>query len=201
MRFSFFSLTFIGLIALTACGGEPDVVLMDRRYLTAEQLDQQAEDLLANAAGEVLDTYGWEDGEHKVLTLLSRDRDAEGYEGIFLRHYQLGDQGAQLLWTYQDSISCMGAAAGAGEALKKAKNVTNSSPSLKTEAFTADGRQEFVLRYHLNCAPEETGESNRTLVVINAASGTPQLRLDGQVGKLTELPASRAERLLTIWEG
>ncbi len=194
MHYSAFTLLLIALIALTACGGEPETVLMDRRFLTTEQLDQQADDLRAKATGEVLDTYTWENGEHKVLTLLSRDRDTEGYEGVFLRHYQLGIQGPQLLWTYQDSIACGGAAAGA-------KLMTNSSPALRPGAYTADGRQEFVLRYHLNCFPGQASESTRTLVVINAASGTPQLRLDGQAGKLAELPADRAERLLNIWEG
>jgi len=194
MHYSAFTLLLIALIALTACGGEPETVLMDRRYLTTEQLDQQADDLRARATGEILDTYAWENGEHKVLTLLSRDRDAEGYEGIFLRHYQLDDQGPKLLWTYQDSIACEGATAGA-------KLMTNSSPALRPGAYTANDRQEFVLRYHLNCSQEQANETSRTLVVINAASGTPQLRLDGQAGKLAALPTDRAEQLLTIWEG
>jgi len=112
MRFSFLTLVLIGLIALTACGGEPDVVAMDRRYLTSEQLDQQAAKLKDKTDGEVLDTYEWADGENRLVTLLSRERDTEGYEGIFLHHYQLGKQGPLLLWTYQDSITCLGANAG-----------------------------------------------------------------------------------------
>ena len=59
MHYSAFTLLLIALIALTACGGEPETVLMDSRYLTTEQLDQQASDLQAKATGEVLDTYTW----------------------------------------------------------------------------------------------------------------------------------------------
>lgn len=194
MRFSFFTLLLIGLVGLTACGGEPEPVLMDRRFLTAEQLDRQADALRAQATGEVLDAYTWTDDAHRVTTILSRDRDADGYEGIFLRHYQLGNEGPQLLWTYQDSIACKGAAAGAGL-------VDNNSPALRPGAFTADGRREFLLRYNLDCTSPEVSEANRTLVVINAASGTPRLRLDGHTGPLAGLPADRAQRLRTFWEG
>lgn len=194
MHFSCSSLLLIGLVALTACGGEPDAPLMDRRFLTVAQLDQQAEDIRARATGELLDTHEWTDGEHRVLTLLARDRDAEGYEGIFLRHFQLGQQGPQLLWTYQDSISCAGAAAGA-------KLVANSSPVLRPGAFTADGRREFVLRYHLACFPEPAKESNRALVVVDAATGTPRLRFEGHTEMPEQLSPDRAERLLAIWAG
>lgn len=194
MRFSFLSLLLIGLVALTACGGEPENILMDRRFLTAEQLDQQAKELRARASGEVLDAYEWTDGEHRVMTLLSRDRDADGYEGVFLRHYRLGDQGAQLMWTYQDSLACVGAAAGA-------ETVSNSSPELRPGAFSAPNEQEFVLRYHLDCTPLKSSVASRTLVIIDAITGAPRLRLDGEPDKLAALPTDRAQRLQAIWEG
>jgi len=194
MRFSCFTLFLIGLVALTACGGEPDAVLMDRRYLTSDQLDQQAVALRNNAEGVVLDYYEWTAGEHRLLTLLSRDRDAEGFQGIFLRHYQLGDRGAELKWTYQDSLACLGAAAGA-------EMVTNSSPGLRPGSFTASGEQAFVLRYNLTCAPHHDNADTRTLVVIDAATGTLRLHLDGETDRLAGLPTEWVNRLRVIWEG
>ena len=189
------------MIALTACGGEPEQVKMDRRFLTGTSLEQQLDELRGAVAGEVLDEHMWVDGEDKVFTLLTREYDeAENYTGIFLRHYQVGEQNPTLRWTYQDSISCGGSGAVAGAVL-----VNSSSPELRPASILGGDQQQFVLRYELNCtATNSHPEEGKTLVLINTLSGTPEVRMDGGSGwqqVLTMLDKKQAQVLRELWEG
>lgn len=188
------------MIALTACGGQPEQVKMDRRFLSGASLEQQLDELRGAVAGEVLDEYTWEDGEDKVFTILTREYDAaDDYTGIFLRHYEVGGQSSTLRWTYQDSISCGGAGAAAGAGLVK-----NTSPELRPAAVLGKDQQQFILRYVLNCSPLNSNERlGRTLVVINTLSGTPEVRLEAEAGVdnvLARLDRGPAELLRGLWE-
>jgi hypothetical protein len=189
------------MIALTACGGEPEQVKMDRRFLTGTSLEQQLDELRGAIVGEVLDEHTWVDGEDKVFTLLTREHDdAENYTGIFLRHYEVGGQSPTLRWTYQDSISCGGSGAAAGADL-----VENTSPELRPADILGNDQQQFVLRYVLNCSPLTSNEkTGRTLVVINTLSGTPEVRLEADAGvdkALARLDRKPANLLRSLWEG
>lgn len=201
MEFRFSTLLCVVMIALTACGGEPEQVKMDRRFLTGSSLEQQLNELREAVAGEVLDEYTWVDGEDKVFTLLTREHDAaDNYTGIFLRHYEVGGQNPTLRWTYQDSISCGGVGAAAGAVL-----VNSSSPELRPASILGGDQQQFVLRYELNCsAANSNKEEGKTLVLINTLSGTPEVRMDGgaewqQV--LARLDEELAKVLRGLWEG
>lgn len=200
MEFRFTTLFCILMIALTACGGEPEQVKMDRRFLTGASLEQQLDELRTAVNGEILDQHTWEDGTEKVFSLLSREYDESGkFFGIFLRHYEVGNQAPKLLWTYQDSISCKGSGAAAGAVL-----VENTSPELRPEPVLGDSRQQFVLRYGLNCSPLANNDgAERTLVVINTLTGTPELRLESDAGvekALARLAPAPAELLRGLWE-
>lgn len=188
------------MIALTACGGEPEQVKMDRRFLTGASLEQQLDELRGAVVGEVLDEHTWVDGEDKVFTLLTREHDdAENYTGIFLRHYEVGGQSPTLRWTYQDSISCGGSGAAAGAVL-----VNSSSPELRPASILGGDQQQFVLRYELNCAASNSqSEAGKTLVLINTISGTPTLRLEENSlqRQLARLGEARANVLRGLWEG
>jgi hypothetical protein len=188
------------MIALTACAGEPEQVNMDRRFLTGESLEQQLDELRTGINGDVLDQHIWIEGEEKVFSLLTREYDESGdFVGIFLRHYEVGNLNPKLLWTYQDSISCGKSGAAAGTMLVK-----NTSPELRPAAILGNDQQQFILRYVLNCPPLAGNEKlGRTLVVINALSGTPEVRLeaDADVDKvLAQLDREPAELLRGLWE-
>ncbi len=189
---------FILLVGLTACGGTPEQVQLDRRYLTEEQLETQLADIKAGITGEVLDEYLWAEGEEQVFTLLTREHDAaDNFVGIFLRHFRVGLQAPELRWTYQDSISCKGAVAGANL-------VKDRSPELRPAAWLANDQEQFVLRYQLGCRGAESQEDVPVLVVINAQSGTPEVRLEAGLTPetvLAPLPATAAARLRLLWEG
>ncbi|MFK8164349.1 MAG: hypothetical protein AB8H12_18030 [Lewinella sp.] len=199
MKFRFSTLLFIALVALTACGGEPEQVKMDRRFLSEEMLEQQLEELQSDINGEVLDHYTWVDGEEKVFSMLSREYDGTGeYVGIFLRHYVVGHQVPKLLWTYQDSISCSKSGAAAGAML-----VESTSPELRPAAILGNDQQQFVLRYVLNCSSLTSHDgTGKTLVVINALSGTPEVRLEagGVDNVLARLDRKPAELLRGLWD-
>jgi hypothetical protein len=201
MEFRISTLLCIVMIALTACGGEPEQVKMDRRFLTESALEDQLDELRTAVNGEVLDQHTWVDGEEKVFSLLSREYDETGdYVGIFLRHYIVGVQSPKLLWTYQDSISCSGSGAAAGAML-----VENTSPKLRPASVLGGDEQQFVLRYVLNCsATNSRTEAGKTLVLINTLSGTPELRLEGGTPwgqQLTMLDEEQAAVLRELWEG
>lgn len=197
MRYHLTTLLFIVLVGLTACGGTPEQVNLDRRYLNESQLAHQLADIKADIAGVVLDEYVWISGENKVFTLLTREYDAtENYGGIFLRHFRVGEQSPELLWTYQDSISCTGAVAGANL-------VKNQSPELRPASWLGDKQDQFVLRYELGCADELSRVGAKTLVVIDSRSGTPEIRMEAGLGSdqlLGGLPAEKAARLRALWE-
>lgn len=193
MNLRYLNLFFIALVALTACGSEPEPPRMDRRFLAGDYLEQEKTNLLANVDGEVLDQYEWTFGEQKVFTILSRERDPEtSFQGIYLRQYDLSGQHAALLWTYQDSLSC--AAAGAVD-------VTDLSPELRPVRIRENAPEGFVLAYDLACRSEEAG---RNVIVVDAASGTPSVRLSGTNGSVDEaeglhgLPAVMRERLVAM---
>lgn len=166
---------------------------MDRRFLAGDYLEQEKTNLLKGVNGEVLDQYEWAFGEQKVFTILSREQDPEtSFQGIYLRQYDLSGQHAALLWTYQDSLSC--AAAGAVD-------VTDLSPKLRPVRIRGDAPEGFVLAYDLACRSEEAG---RNVVVVDAASGTPSVRLSGTNGSVAEaeglhdLPAPLREQLVAM---
>ncbi|WP_020568914.1 hypothetical protein [Neolewinella persica] len=200
MEFRFSTLLCIAMIALTACAGEPEQVKMDRRFLTGESLEQQLAELREAINGEVLDEHIGAKGEDQVFSMLTREYDDSGdFVGIFLRHYEVGNINSKLLWTYQDSISCVGSGAVAGAALVK-----NTSPELRPVAVLGNDQEQFVLRYILNCSPGTSNERvGRTLVVINALSGTPEVRLEAEEGvekilaRLDQVPAAL---LRDLWE-
>jgi len=191
MNHHFPTLLLLLFVALTACGGEPDVVTLDRTYLNDEQLEEQLASLRAAINGEVLDEYIWTDGEEKVFTMLSQEREAgTGFAGIFLRHFRVGKSVVpDLLWTYQDSVSCTGGAAGA---------VVSQSPKLQLHRLVADGQPQFVLRYRITCGAGE--EAFAALALINVATGTPDLLLEGETPALHLLPEEERKALLAVLE-
>ena len=175
-----FNFLLIAMVVLTACGSEPDPPSMDRRYLSGDFLEQEKKKLLEAIEGDVLDQIEWVHGESKVFTILSREYEAgTAYRGIFLRQYDLSGQHATLLWTYQDSLSC---ATVAGQHEKTAE-VTNRSPCLRPLPAVDKGTEGFVLAYDLRCRPTEAA---RNVVVIDAVSGTPAVRLGAANGAVTE---------------
>ena len=200
MSFRAFGFLLIALVGLTACGGEPAGVNMDRRYLMGEDLKEQLASLRAAINGDVLEAHQWVQGDKDVYTLLSREVDTKTqFSGLYLRHYRVGEQSPELLWTYQDSVSCgtpAGATAGAGVV------ISHSSPELRPASITTLGAQQFLLRYEISCQ----GESEKSMVVIDAASGTPDIRLSGDAEGLNDasalvgLPEDTIQRLLAYWE-
>lgn len=198
MSFRAFGFLLIALVGLTACGGEPAGVNMDRRYLMGEDLNEQLASLRAAVNGDVLEAHQWVQGDKDVYTLLSREMDAKTqFSGLYLRHYRVGEQSPELLWTYQDSVSCgTGATAGARVV------ISHSSPELRPASITNTEAEQFLLRYEISCQ----GESEKSLVVINAASGTPDVRLIGDAEGLNDasalvgLPEDTIQRLLAYWE-
>ncbi|MEM6771678.1 MAG: hypothetical protein AAF597_13930, partial [Bacteroidota bacterium] len=174
MDLRFCNLLLIIMIALSACGAEPDPVKMDRRYLAGADLEQEKERLLASVTGEVLDQHEWVLGTQKVFTILSKEREGDtDFSGIFLRQYDLSGQTATLMWTYQDTVSCQRSGyrdgANAGAVL-----VDDRSPALQPVRISGDHPHQFVLHYNLGCSPNQQGKN---LVVVNAQSGTPDVRL------------------------
>ncbi|MEL7160330.1 MAG: hypothetical protein AAFN92_06210 [Bacteroidota bacterium] len=199
MVFRLLAYAFLLLVALSACGNGPDdSVVMDRRFLTTEGGSDQVRDLKAGLNGEILDEHAWRDGEELVYTVMTRESDtATGEEGVFLRHYLLEASGPNLRWTYRDTAACLGAAAGA-------MTVNDQSPELRPLELLPGTAEQFVLCYVLQC-----GETNvaKSLVVVNAASGTPEVRLQGDATGLYDahdlvgLPEDTVQWLLTVWEG
>jgi hypothetical protein len=195
MELRWLSLLSIFFVLLTACGQEPSPVLLERSYLSAEEFAAQLDDIRGNLPGEVLDDYQWQMGEEKVYTVLSSEFDAEGYRGLFLRHYRVGDFGVELRWTYQDTIKCGGANAGA-------TFVQNTSPSLRPDGITGSDQEEFILRYQLGCAAKTTD----ILAVVDARSGTPNFRMEGDGAEITgaealiDLPEDTIAQLLAYWQ-
>ena len=189
MNYHLPTLLFLLLIALTARGGEPGAVRLDRSYLNDEQLEEQLIGLRAAVNGEVLDEYVWTDGEEKVFTMLSREQEAgTDFAGIFLRHFRVGKSVApDLLWMYQDSVSCSGGVAGA---------VESQSPKLQPHRLVADGQPQFVLRYRFTRGVGE--DAFAALALINAATGTPDLLLEGEKPALHLLPEEKRSALLTL---
>lgn len=191
-RISFFGLAFV---LLTACGQEPETILLERSLLSEEEFAEKLAGIRRSVGGEVLGDLQWRAGDEQVYTMLSSELDAEGYRGIFLRHYRVGDPGVELRWTYQDTIKCAGADAGA-------TLVRNASPALRPEGITSRKADEFILRYTLGCP----GASTEILTVVDAASGTPNLRLEGNDQKvfgakaLLDLPEDTLAQLLAYWE-
>jgi len=208
MSFRTFGFLLIALVGLTACGGEPEGIAMDRRYLTGESLEDQLADLRAAVNGEVLDAHQWVQGEEDVYTLLSREADQGSYNGLYLRHYRVGRQAPELLWTYQDSVSC-GATNEVGVHAERSRGTgaglhfIPSVPGLRPADITSAGAEQFLLRYEISCHDE----AEKSMVVINAASGTPDLRLSGDADGLKDasglvgLPEDTIQRLLAYWEG
>lgn len=199
---------FVGLVVLTACGNEPEQVKMDRTYLSAVELEDQLSQLREAVKGEVLDEYVWVNGEEKVFTLLSKEYDAaDQYSGIFLRHYVIGTRETpRLLWTYQDSISCKIPDIGPGSsgAVAGANLVKNTSPALRPAIFTDGLHQQFLLRYELSCSPSASRLEQPTLVVIDARTGTPEIRLEAGLTPektLNKLDRKTAARLFGLWKG
>ena len=103
------------------------------------------------------------------------------------------------MWTYQDSVSCgVSSGAAAGAVL-----VDNQSPSLRPLSFANGDAQQFVLRYNLGCSPTQKGKN---LVVVNAISGTPDVRLWGtehsldEATGLRELPENTIREIFAYWE-
>ncbi|WP_273444471.1 hypothetical protein [Neolewinella agarilytica] len=204
MGFRAFGFLLIALVGLTACGGEPEGVNMDRRYLMGEDLNEQLASLRAAINGDVLEAHQWVQGDKDVYTLLSREVDAKTqFSGLYLRHYRVGEQSPELLWTYQDSVSCGTSAGAAGGATAGAGVViSHSSPELRPASITDINAQQFLLRYEISCQ----GESEKSMVVIDAASGTPDVRLSGDAEGLNDafalvgLPEDTIQRLLAYWE-
>lgn len=204
MTFRLIALLAFALVALSACGSEPEqAVVMDRRFFTNEQMSQQASQLRAKQQGEVLDYHEWQNGEEMMITILSREEDpATHYSGIFLRHYQLGHPEPTLRWTYQDTLSCLRTEAGATAG---AVAVANQSPRLKPMAITQKSAAEFLLCYELACS--DAAGVAKSLVVINTNSGMPELRLSGDKNGLQEahalagLPEDTIQHLLAVWDG
>ncbi len=196
MRYQLSTLLLLLFVGLTACGGAPEQVKLDRRFLSESVFQEQLAAIKAGVSGEVLDDYVWVNGEDKVFTLLTREFDAtDNFGGLFLRHYRVGLQTPELLWTYQDSISCLGAVAGANL-------VKNQSPELRPAAWLGDEQNQFILRYTLGCTPETSSEEHRVLVLVNAQSGTPDVRLEAGLAPdviLEQLPASVAAKLRGLW--
>lgn len=187
------SLLSIVFVVLTACGQEPTPVLMDRSLLTAEEFAGQLAGIREGITGEILDDHQWRMGEERVYTVLSKEYDAEGYRGLYLRHYRVGDPGVELRWTYRDTIKCVTAGARINR---------DASPNLQPGGFTEHGQEEFLLRYQLGCGPETTD----ILAVIDARSGTPNVRIEGNgeevIGAdgLTKLPEDTVAQLLAYWQ-
>lgn len=208
MSFRAFGFLLIALVGLTACGGEPAGVNMDRRYLVGEDLNEQLASLRAAINGDVLEAHQWVQGDKDVYTLLSREVDAKTqFSGLYLRHYRVGEQSPELLWTYQDSVSCgtsAGAAGGVPIAVGTGAGVviSHSSPELRPASITNIDAEQFLLRYEISCQ----GESEKSMVVIDAASGTPDIRLSGDAEGLKDasalvgLPEDTIQRLLAYWE-
>lgn len=197
------NLLIVILIGLSACGSDPEPVKMDRRYLAGEFLEQEKDRLLADVHGEVLDNHEWILGEQKVFTILSKEREpGTEYAGIFLRQYDLSGQTAELMWTYQDSVSCQ-PNEGAGGADAGAVLVDNHSPDLRPVALSPGSAEQFVLLYNLGCDPLQQGKN---LVVVNALSGTPDIRLFGIGNSVEEatglqgLPEDTVQELLAVWQ-
>ncbi len=194
------NLFIVLLIGLSACGSEPEPVNMDRRFLTGNYLEEAKAKLIADIDGEVLDAHEWIMGEQKVFTVLSKEREPQtNFEGIYLRQYDLSGQFAELMWTYQDSVFCtanhLGAAAGAGL-------VTNESPALRPVVISGDVPQQFVLHYQFGCPETEQGNN---LVVVNAQTGTPDVRLFGRGEDIEEASGLRGlsedtiRQLMAVW--
>ena len=195
MDWRLLNLMMILVVGLTACGSDPEPVNMDRRFLAGDFLEQERDKVRLGINGEVLDELEWVYKDLKVLTILSKERDPEtNYSGIYLRQYDLSGQTAKLLWTYQDSLSC----ADAGAIM-----VSNQSPDLRPVLITTETTEQFVLSYKLGCSPHP---AEKNLVVINAASGTPDVRLLGDEENIQEanglqgLPEDIISMLLAAWE-
>lgn len=173
---------------------------MDRRFLAGEYLETAKSKLLAEVNGEVLDQHEWVFGEQKVFTILSREHEPDtGFTGIFMRQFDLSGQTAEHLWTYQDSVGCssgdLAANAGAGY-------VDNRSPALRPVSITDGEAEQFLLSYALGCTTAV--DAIRSVVVVDAQSGTPFARLSGTDGQVDEAeglhdltPATR-QRLLAL---
>ncbi|MEO0734843.1 MAG: hypothetical protein AAFZ52_18545, partial [Bacteroidota bacterium] len=137
-----------------------------------------------------LDEYAWQDGEDLVYTVLTRE------DGLYLRHYQLAATGPNLRWTYRDTVTCLGAAAGA-------LSVLNQSPELRPQVVTGGTTKQFVLHYALECGATDVAKN---LVVINTDSGTPAVRLQGDAAGLYDahdlvgLPEDTVQQLLALWQ-
>ncbi|MEM9258542.1 MAG: hypothetical protein AAGA62_02780 [Bacteroidota bacterium] len=204
MTFRLIAFFALSLVALSACGSSPDgTVVMDRRFFTDEQMSEQARELRDNQKGEVIDYHEWLDGEEMVVTILTREQDpTTNFSGIFLRHYQLGHPEPTLRWTYQDTLSCLQAAPGAGAGAVK---VVNQSPRLELRGITEKKATEFLLCYELACGGGTT--IAKSLVVIDTTSGTPSLRLNGdengiqEAHALANLPEDTISYLLAAWDG
>ncbi|MEM9930190.1 MAG: hypothetical protein AAF840_10255 [Bacteroidota bacterium] len=197
MRFHWGTLLLILFVGLTACGSEPEQVKLDRRFLNEAQLTEQLKGIKATLNGVVLDELVWTSGEDKVFTLLTREENAsDRFGGIFLRHYKVGELKPELLWTYQDSISCQGGATGANL-------VKDHSPALRPTPWLEDEQDQFLLRYQLGCSVAADQVWNKTMVVIDARSGTPEIRLEaGRAAEsvLKNVPNDKAAELRSLWE-
>lgn len=202
MNLRWLNFIFLAMIALSACGSGPEQPAMDRRFLAGEYLETAKSNLLAGVKGEVLDHHEWIFGGQKVFTILSREREPDtGFTGIFVRQYDLSGQSAKHLWTYQDSVGCLvdeaGGAAGAGY-------MDNHSPALRPVKLVAGEPEQFLLSYALGCT---AADAFRNVVVVDALSGTPSVRLSGAAGNVAEAeglhqltPADR-ERLVAMLNG
>lgn len=203
------NLAIVLLIGLSACGSEPEPVNMDRRYLAGAYLEAAKADILGEVRGEVLDSYEWVLGEKKVFTVLSKERDADTeFRGIYLRQYDLSGQFANLMWTYQDSVSCTSdSAGGAGADVDATRSssaglVSDASPALRPVAISGEVPQQFVLHYQLGCTA--TGLGNH-LVVVDGVTGTPDVRLFGrgrvieEASGLRELSEDTIRQLMAVW--